>query len=105
MVTLAEIASRAGVSVVSVSKALSGKKGVSDEMRKYILELAQEMGYKKSIVTSEEKKDVVRIGILVADRFMREEGSFYWGMIQKITREAMEKNCFCVLEADRKSVV
>lgn len=99
MVTLAEIASRAGVSVVSVSKALSGKKGVSDEMRKYILELAQEMGYKKSIVTSEEKKDVDRIGILVADRFMREEGSFYWSMIQKITREAMEKNCFCVLEA------
>ena len=30
---------------------------------------------------------------------MREERSFYWSMIQDITREALEKDCFCVLEA------
>lgn len=99
MVTLADIAKRAGVSVVSVSKALSGKKGVSAELRNQIQSLAQEMGYRKSAVSPEGKKEPARIGILVADRYMREERSFYWSMIQDITREAMEKDCFCVLEA------
>lgn len=99
MVTLADIAKRAGVSVVSVSKALSGKKGVSAEMRHQILSIAQEMGYRKSAVSAEGKAESARIGILVADRYMREERSFYWSMIQEITRKAMEKGCFCVLEA------
>ena len=94
MVTLA----RAGVSIVSVSKALAGKKGVSDEMRERILDLAQEMGYKKNAASPKGKKNPIRIGVIVADRFMREERSFYWSMIQEITREAMGKDCFCVLE-------
>lgn len=101
MVTLADIAAKAGVSTVSVSKALAGKKGVSEELREHILHLAENMGYQKSPRRSGKAEESARIGILVADRFMKEGRSFYWSLIQEITREALEKNCFCILEAVR----
>ena len=44
-VTLADIAADVGVSVVAVSKALSGKPGVSDEMRNRIKMVAERLGY------------------------------------------------------------
>ena len=46
-VTLSDIAQRLGVSSVTISKALSGKKGVSDDLRDEIIRLADEMGYVK----------------------------------------------------------
>ncbi|MBQ8877541.1 MAG: LacI family DNA-binding transcriptional regulator, partial [Lachnospiraceae bacterium] len=45
-VKLADIAAILNVSTVTVSKALAGQKGVSEEMREKIKKLAQEMGYK-----------------------------------------------------------
>jgi LacI family transcriptional regulator/LacI family purine nucleotide synthesis repressor len=97
-VTMADIAARAGVSTVSVSKALSGQKGVSTEVREKITELAHEMGYRRTSRTFGEKDEPMTIGILVSERFMREERSFYWSAIQQITKAALEKSCFCVLE-------
>ena len=44
-VRMADIAEKLGISVVSVSKALSGQSGVGDETREKILKLATEMGY------------------------------------------------------------
>ena len=44
-ITLADIAARVGVSNVAVSKALSGKPGVSDELRIKIKQIADEMEY------------------------------------------------------------
>ena len=44
-VKLADIAEKLNVSVVTVSKALSGQKGVSEELREKIKDLADEMGY------------------------------------------------------------
>ena len=46
-VKLADIAERVGVSIVTVSKALSGQKGVSETMRARIQAIADEMGYKQ----------------------------------------------------------
>ena len=43
-VRLADIAKVAGVSAVTVHNAITGQKGVSDEMRARILEIAKEMG-------------------------------------------------------------
>ena len=43
-VKLADIAEKLNVSVVTVSKALSGQKGVSEELREKIKDLADEMG-------------------------------------------------------------
>ena len=45
-VKLADIAEQVGVSTVTVSKALSGQKGVSEEMREKIKNLAEELGYR-----------------------------------------------------------
>lgn len=44
-VKLEDIAEKLGVSIVTVSNALKGKKGVSREMREKILEAAEKMGY------------------------------------------------------------
>ena len=44
-VTNKDIAQRAGVSPATVSMALHGKKGISEETRKQILEIAQELNY------------------------------------------------------------
>ena len=47
-VRLADIGKKLNVSTVTVSKALSGQKGVSEELRAKIIQLADEMGYQKS---------------------------------------------------------
>ena len=107
-VKLADIAQRAGVSTVSVSKALSGQKGVSERVREQILHLAEEMGYTKPQRTPSGEDYSVTIGVLVAERFMKEGKSFYWSLIQYITRFSFEKSSFCILEAveaeDEKSL-
>ena len=44
-VKMKDIAEKLGISVVAVSKALSGKAGVSDELRVRVRKTADEMGY------------------------------------------------------------
>ena len=44
-VKMQDIAEKLGVSTMTVSKALSGKSGVSEQTRQRIKELAEEMGY------------------------------------------------------------
>lgn len=98
-VRLADIGERLGVSTVTVSKALSGQKGVSEELREKIKQLALEMGYVKSAAGEiEEKKKSYTIGVIVADRYLRENQSFYWMLYQDISKRAMSRNCFPMLE-------
>ena len=47
MATLEDIARTLGVSKGTVSKALSGADGVSDAMRKSVVETAVELGYSR----------------------------------------------------------
>ncbi len=47
-VVLKDIAERLNVSVVTVSNALAGRRGVSQEMRQKIIDLAEEMGYESA---------------------------------------------------------
>ena len=60
-VRLADIGERLGVSTVTVSKALSGQKGVSEELRGKIIRLADEMGYVKNTIDESrpDRKSVV----------------------------------------------
>nr|WP_200948427.1 MULTISPECIES: LacI family DNA-binding transcriptional regulator [unclassified Kitasatospora] len=48
-VTIAEIAERAGVSIGAVSYALNGRPGVSEETRKRIVDIADEIGWRPSV--------------------------------------------------------
>lgn len=102
--TLADIAERLGVSIVTVSNALSSKKGVSDELRSEIVEMAQELGYKRKSKRrnlEKEKSSVAsgeRIGVLINERFLGKYTSFYWEMYQNVVFEASNKGCFILLE-------
>lgn len=98
-VKMADIAQKLSVSTVTVSKALSGQKGVSEEMRIKIIELAEEMGYKAPSSAKEKKpKRGYNIGILISGRYLANHVAFYWKMYQDVASEAMQKECFTLFE-------
>lgn len=98
-VRLIDIGKKLNVSAVTVSKALSGQKGVSEEMREKIVALAEEMGYKKNGMKDESKGDgSLTIGVVVAERYLGENQSFYWKLYQEIAKCAIARNCFPMLE-------
>ncbi len=98
-VRLKDIADRIGVSTVTVSKALSGQKGMSEELREKIHALANDMGYVPPV---SRKADFTNksytIGVLIAEQFMSEYSSFYTRMHQQVSQIAMDKGCFTMLE-------
>lgn len=98
-VKLADIAERLGVSAVTVSKALSGQKGVSAEMREKIIRLADELKYKQPSAQQREKTGKsYNIGVLIADRYMDNYDSFYWQMYQLLVTRAADRGCFTLME-------
>lgn len=98
-VKLADIAEQLGVSTVTVSKALSGQKGVSEAMREKIKQLADELGYKQpSAVKKEKSTKSYNIGVLVSEKYLGEYASFYWRMYQSVATRAVQKECFTMLE-------
>jgi len=98
-VKLADIAKEVGVSVVTVSKALSGQKGVSDQMREKIVRLADELGYQQS---SASEKDTAhkgrKIGILIHEKHFSKYNSFYLQMYQTLMAELAAQGDFGMLE-------
>lgn len=98
-VRMADIAQRLGISVVSVSKALSGKDGVSEEMRAQIKRLAAEMGYVPLRTKPQERKDTIsnNIGILVADRFFA-DNTFYSNLYRQVLMCCNEQGFSALLE-------
>lgn len=98
-VKLADIASKLGVSTVTVSKALSGQKGVSESMREKIKKLADEMGYKQpSALRQEKPSKSYNIGVLVSEQYLDKYDSFYWKMYQCVATKAVQHECFTMLE-------
>lgn len=67
-VKLGDIAAIVGVSTVTVSKALSDQKGVSEELRAQIKQLADEMGYQSP---SEIRKKTAKKSIILVFSFKR----------------------------------
>ncbi len=98
-VKMSDIAGKVGVSTVTVSKALSGQKGVSESMRARIMKLADEMGYiPPSSRHSADNGRSRNIGVLIAEMFLDKYNSFYWQMYQEVTTRAAAKGCFVMLE-------
>lgn len=100
-VKMADIAKVMGVSTVTVSKALSDQKGVSEELRVKIKEKAQEMGYKTTSARYRERSGSGRsytFGVIVSDRFLAKYESFYWNLYQEVATAAVRKGCFTMLE-------
>ncbi|MCI5856408.1 MAG: LacI family DNA-binding transcriptional regulator [Agathobacter sp.] len=99
-VKLADIAEKLNVSVVTVSKALSGQKGVSEEMRERIQKLADEMGYipTKNAAGRRPAVKSYNIGVIIQESYLDKYDSFYWMMYQRVATHAMEKGSFTMLE-------
>ena len=97
-VKLADIAQKLGVSIVTVSKALSGQKGVSEELRAKIKTLADEMGYVPIHMQQGERSKTYTIGVITFETYFKQFESFYWKMYQELATRAVRQNCFTMLE-------
>ena len=108
-VKMSDIAEKLNVSTVTVSKALSDQKGVSDEMRNKIKKLAMELGYQKPIAKQEERNRSFNIGVIVPEDYIEKYQTFYWEMYQEINMAAVKNNSFVMLEvlnaADEKAMI
>lgn len=93
-VTLGDIAKVCNTSNVTVSKALSGKNGMSEELREKIISAAREMGY----ISSKQTFGEGSIGILIPEKFINPNGSFYWALYNKLLQCFKYKNISCIQE-------
>lgn len=94
-VTMRDIGAALGVSTVTISKALSGKDGVSDAVREKIIDTARQMGYHYSAPQDDDKGRV--IGILIADRFFSAP-SFYASLYKALLRELADMGMLGAME-------
>ena len=98
-VKLADIADKLHVSTVTVSKALSDQKGVSEEMREKIKQLAQEMGYKPPSAAKVEKTEKsFNVGVVISERHFNYYESYYLKVYQMAATRAVSEGCFTLLE-------
>ncbi|MDC7288057.1 LacI family DNA-binding transcriptional regulator [Blautia schinkii] len=100
-VRLADIAKQVGVSTVTVHNALSGQKGVSDEMRSKIQAVADELGYRQASAARKREtgRSTKNIGVIISEKYLDENVSFYWKMYQELSLVATDKNCMVAVEA------
>ena len=97
-VKLEDIAKKVGVSIVTVSNALNGKKGVGKVLCEDIQKTAEEMGYFSSERDRKKKRSTYIIGVVVAERYVKEFPSFYMDIYKRIAQEAVKKGNLTVLE-------
>ncbi|NLY10662.1 MAG: LacI family transcriptional regulator [Firmicutes bacterium] len=83
-VTIATIAEILNVSPITVSRALSNRPGVSDELRQIIKAKAQELGYRKP-----KCNDKINVLLLVRRRYVEDNSNFSYKVqgIEKYIRE------------------
>lgn len=99
-VKMEDIANELGVSIVTVSNALKGKKGVGEGLRMEIMKKAEEMGYqiKNPAPVKEQVQKNDQIGIIIAERYVKEYSSFYMEIYKRVAQAAMRQNCLTALE-------
>ncbi len=99
-VRLSDIAEKLNISTVTVSKALSDKDGVGDELRQEIKEVAQSLGYKlkTSVAAGAAEKTTGNIGILIPSRFFSPEVSYYWHIFNALSTEFLSRGYYSIME-------
>ncbi len=97
-ITMKDIATKLNISTVTVSKALTDKEGVGDELRRKIKELADEMGYRYNSLARDMKEGKSsNIGIIVSERFMKEYG-FYMNAYGYCVKALAAHNYYGIME-------
>ena len=103
-VRLSDIAEKLNISVVTVSKALSNKDGVGNELRRQIKDLAFEMGYQTKKNPSDTdstdnlKNGTGNIGILIPNRFFTMTSSYYWYLFNFLSKELLNRKYYSIME-------
>lgn len=93
-VTITDVAEKANVSVNTVSRALNGKDGVSEETRARIVEAARELNYRPNILARNMRQDKASfIGVLVLDI----GNSIFAKMIKGIEGELIGKDLSIII--------
>lgn len=93
-----DIANKLGVSSVTVSKALSNKEGVSDDLKIKIKNLAEKMGYRYNTAAKSIKDGLsYNIGVLIPERFTGISHSFYMRVYQHISLHLEQYGYFGIL--------
>ncbi len=92
-----DIGKRIGVSAVTVSKALSGKPGVSEEMRRRIVKLADELGYVNPNAQAGRPSRGLDVGIIVPDQFFSND-TFYAMFYKLLMQTLADAGHFGMLE-------
>ena len=95
--TMRDIAKAAGTSAVTVSKALAGQPGMSEETRNRILQIAGKMGYEYPGGERTGQKQNLDIGILIPDRYFEAE-SFYALLYKELIKKLADRGHFGLLE-------
>lgn len=96
-VAMKDIAQKLGVSIVTVSKALSNKEGVSAALRGRIIETAASMGYQYPQLQKAKPRGYT-VGVLVAHRFLGPSNGFYWDIYQNIMQRLAKRQDCTILE-------
>lgn len=123
-VTVKDIASELNISLSTVHKALTGKKGVGDKRREEVLRVAREMGYEVNSVAQSLARKGMNIGVIMPSssetrfedmkRGMNEESErlekyrvqvFYYKVGDDITQGNAEKLCAWLEEKEIDAIV
>ncbi len=97
-VRLSDIAAKLNISTVTVSKALSDKEGVGDDLRAQIKELALEMGYKLKTGAAASHGTTGNIGIVIPSRFFSPDASFYWYLFNHLSKALLDRGWYSIME-------
>ncbi len=89
MVTLKDVAQRAGVSIVTVHKCMYGKPGVSEQTRSRVLALAEQMHYAPGPVKGLGRARRLNLAVLCPD-MPGGQNSFFLAMQQGVERASRE---------------
>lgn len=92
-VTMEDIAKSLGISKNSVSIALGNKSGVSDALRKRILERAAEMNYAGVAVAPERRNRYI---VAIVPEYLHNDAFFYSEIFWAIETEAKQRGCVSI---------
>lgn len=95
---LEDIARELKISVVSVSNALNDKRGVGEELRRKVKEKAEELGYHLPKAAPKKETKAYSIGVMIAERYVKEFPSFYMEVYRQIAQVPAKKGSLTLLE-------
>ncbi|WP_256760740.1 LacI family DNA-binding transcriptional regulator [Cohnella sp. WQ 127256] len=90
-VTLDTIANKLGITKVSVSKALNNQPGVSEGLRKRIVQTSNELGYLHKNA-AKLVKSASKLGIIVPKRFFLDTDNFYTKIYYYMNQECSQRD-------------